>query len=176
MSKKIFLSLLFVLVLTVSCKNNTTDSTADSTITYQMFEEQILFADETAVISKEEGFLPTPVYASLILKAIIFGTELEPSYAYNDANTAITPNTLRNGLDKAFAAIPDRKINYEITIPAITQDAKQEVTFTITFTPRNSNDKFDTASFQQTEIPDYITYTEKEVKCNISINAYWAAK
>ena len=91
MSKKIFLSLLFVLVLTVSCKNNTTDSTADSTITYQMFEEQILFADETAVISKEEGFLPTPVYASLILKAIIFGTELEPSYAYNDANTALHP-------------------------------------------------------------------------------------
>ena len=94
----------------------------------------------------------------------------------NDANTALTPETVKNGLDKAFAAIPDRKINYEITIPAITQDAKQEVTFTITFTPRNSNDKFDTASFQQTEIPDYITYTEKEVKCNISINAYWAAK
>ena len=174
MSKKIFLSLLFVLVLTVSCKNNTTDSTADSTITYQMFEEQILFADETAVISKEEGFLPTPVYASLILKAIIFGTELEPSYAYNDANTAITPNTLRNGLDKAFADILDSKINYEITIPTITKSGNQTFTLTLVFTPKNSNDKFDTASFKS-DAPSHLTCTEQKVECNIDVNAYWAA-
>ena len=169
------MSLLFVLALAVSCKNNTTDSTAGNTITYQMFEDQINAADETAVISKEGTSVSSFLDASLILDSIIFGVFM-PLEEENDANTALTPETVKNGLDKAFAAIPDRKINYEITIPAITQDAKQEVTFTITFTPRNSNDKFDTASFQQTEIPDYITYTEKEVKCNISINAYWAAK
>ena len=140
-----------------------------------MFEDQINAADYNAIISKEGTGMSSFVDASFVLDSIIFDTFM-PLEEENDANTALTPDTVKNGLNEAFAAITDKKMNYTITTPTVSEDKQQILTITITFTPVNSNDKFDTASFQQAKIPSYVTCSEKEVKCEISINAYWAAQ
>ncbi|AEM23258.1 hypothetical protein Bint_2659 [Brachyspira intermedia PWS/A] len=171
MSKKIFLSLLFVLALAVSCKNNVAEPTITTTITFDILSEQLYTADTSFTISKEAPSI-IPITTGKIINSIIYLSPT-PIGDNNDAATAITPARLKDGLDKTFASIPNSTINYEVIPPTITTDGKQTITFDIIMTPKNSYDKFDTSTFRKTLYLKEVT--EKKIVYGIQYEAYWAA-
>ncbi|PTY41391.1 hypothetical protein [Brachyspira hampsonii] len=165
MKNKLILYLILVLALAVSCKNNTTDSTATgTTITMDMLEEELNNIDDNVPIS-ENGSLTPSNFAAIIIYN-------DPAYLPDiggDADDYLTANSVKKGLDNGFAGIPNSKINYEVNVPTITADGKQDATITIKLTPKNSNDKFAESGWN-----GYCTVdSDKQITIKVTFEATW---
>ncbi|OEJ14955.1 hypothetical protein BFL38_08985 [Brachyspira hampsonii] len=172
MKNKLILSLMLVLVLSVSCKNNTTDSTTDedknATLTIETLNAEInSMTDQSPVISVTE---------TSTTKSVTFPI----NYAFNDYSLTdykldvyVTPNSLKGGLDKAFAGIQNGKINYEVTPPNITSQGRSTQIITITLTPKNSSDTFNKSSFRNSGKKFYKTIESNKIVCEFEFDTNW---
>lgn len=167
MKNKLILSLMIVLALAVSCKNNTTDSTATgTTITMETLEEELNNIDDNVPISENGSLTPSDFVAIIIYN--------DPAYMPDpdiggDVNDYLTANSVKKGLDNGFAGIPNSKINYEVTVPTITADGKQDAAITIKLTPKNSDDKFAESGWN-----GYCTVdSDKQITIKVTFKATW---
>ncbi|PCG20103.1 hypothetical protein [Brachyspira sp. G79] len=169
MNKKILLSILLVLVLAVSCKNNTTDSTATTKVTFDDFRDEISNSLEGLDIATT-GQMPIPAitYAAT-------GSENTINIQVTGANNATASSEdAATKMQTALNGIANSKIKYTVTQDSFPTSTTDVVSYEIVMTPTSG--EFDVNSFINGGLNDTAQTTAQKITFWLDItpnNATW---
>ena len=172
MSKKIFLSLLFVLALAVSCKNNTTNSTTNNNtttkITFDDYLKEIAALDDLNIAEKGTIILD-PIHYVAMSKPNTIDIQAKGESVQTADNNTTTTDIAKSKMQDKLNAIQNPKITYRVIAYEYPQTETDTVQFNIEMTPRNG--EFDLDSFKNEDFTDatYTTATKITLFINVSL-------
>lgn len=169
MSKKIFLSLLFVLALAVSCNKNNPTSPTTTKVTYQDHKTDMENSLEGLNIATKGDMSIPPI--TYIVTDNQNGINIEVVGVNNaEASSADVATKMQNALD----ALTDSKIKYVVTQDTYPTTETDTVAYEIVMTPKNG--EFDTESFIKNGLDDVSQTKAQQITfwLNISLkSAKW---
>lgn len=167
MSKKIFLSLLFVLALAVSCNKNNPTSPTTTKVTYQDYSKEIAALDDLNIAEKGTIILDPISYVAMVKPNTIDITANGPSATTANDNTTTT-DIVTKKMQDALNAIQNPKITYNVKSYAFPQTETDTVQFNIEMTPRNG--EFDVDSFKNESFTDTVNTTAAKITLSINVS------
>ena len=170
MSKKIFLSLLFVLALAVSCNKNNTTSPTTNKITFEDLKNEIAALNGLNIA--EKGTITLSDISSATISANNIDIQANGGYAKPDDNTTTT-DIAESKIQEKLKAIPNSKITYTIGLGS-QPISETESDFFIDITPKNG--EFDLDSFKKAGFTATDNTTASKISFIINmtlVNAKW---
>lgn len=163
MSKKIFLSLLFVLALAVSCNKNNPTSPTTTKVTYQDYKTDMENSLEGLNIATKGDMSIPPI--TYIVTDNQNGIDIEIVGVNNaEASSADVATKMQNALD----ALTDSKIKYVVTQDTYPTTETDTVAYEIVMTPRNG--EFDVDSFKNEGFTDTVNTTAAKITLSINVS------
>ncbi|CRF31420.1 unnamed protein product [Brachyspira suanatina] len=164
MNKKIFLSLLFVLILAVSCNRNKVTEPTTTIITFEDFQNEI------------SGLynLNLAEYGTIKLDHINFTTSEKPNYFKVSATgesggttSSTSVETVQKTINYYLNQMENSKINYQVITSDKPTYPEQPISFTIIMTPKNN--EFNIDSFKTKGFTDTVNTTDSKITFTIEI-------
>ncbi|MEI0558471.1 hypothetical protein [Brachyspira intermedia] len=166
MSKKIFLSLLFVLALAVSCNKNNPTSPTTTKVTYQDYSKEIVALDGINIVEKGTITLGDISFVNLVNNTIDIEANGPSATTANDNTT--TTDIVEKKMQDALNAIQNPKITYNVKSYAFPLTETDTVQFNIEMTPRNG--EFDVDSFKNEGFTDTVNTTAAKITLSINVS------
>ncbi|MEI0550803.1 hypothetical protein R4K89_10900 [Brachyspira intermedia] len=164
MSKKIFLSLLLVLALAVSCNKNKVTKPITTIITFEDFQNEISGLHN----------LNLAEHGTIKLDPINFAASEKPNYFRVNATgesggttSSTSVETIQKTIQDYLNQIPNSKINYQIISPDNPTYQGQPIEFTIIMT--TVNNQFIIDSFKAKGFTDTVNTTDSKITFTIEI-------
>ncbi|MEI0485453.1 hypothetical protein [Brachyspira intermedia] len=164
MSKKIFLSLLLVLALAVSCNKNKVTKPITTIITFEDFQNEISGLHN----------LNLAEYGTIKLAPINFAASEKPNYFRVNATgesggttSSTSVETIQKTIQDYLNQIPNSKISYQIISPDNPTYENQPREFTIIMTTLNN--QFIIDSFKNKGFTDTVNTTDSKITFTIEI-------
>ena len=166
MSKKIFLSLLFVLALAVSCNKNNITSPTTTKVTYQDYNSEIAILNDLNIAEKGTIILD-PIYYIAIIRPNALDIDARGESAQTANNNTTTTDTVVKKMQDKLNTIQNPKITYNVKSYSYPQTETDTVQFNIEMTPKNG--QFDLDSFKNEGFTDEVYTTATKITLIINI-------